>query len=541
MNLTTALAQQPVTRLQRIVASWRLAFDGPITSKQQLAELLAKHIGNSRVISSLPQLDRGCLALLYHLAGLPQQNTLSRQQVAAIYGKRLPPDEVWQITARLAAAGVLLPVDNDAYYLPSSVRQAFLGDAHSMQLLLGRLNLTQLRSIALKLGVTAAGQWKQDEVLAALHGLLVDPKTLADVRAELSPEAQLILAEALRTQGRPPLQALLRPLPPERRNVVAGQWSWYGHEYGRASNGLVELQQYGLLFPIYSGWGSTVAMPTEVRWALESNEQSLPHLLSPCLQSYQGNDFVAHPSWPADAVRALVFLEQQRPARLKSGGFSKQALRKLAQGLTIQQPEYAGFIISFLLWSGAAVVRQQTFAPVPDADRWLRSLAVAPTDVARELWLTNPYWLEASDNPLTLDYFYGASLLLPLRMAVFELVATIPPGGATTATFLDLLDFQQPTSTASAPPGAVVDMLRAMQWLGLLELAGEPLAGLRPAARARLATKDAPAYASTKFVVQPNLEIVAPPDLELTLLRCLLRFTDGAAATGATVARLTQD
>ncbi|MDE3077888.1 MAG: helicase-associated domain-containing protein, partial [Chloroflexota bacterium] len=139
---------------------------------------------------------------------------------------------------------------------------------------------------------------------------------------------------------------------------------------------------------------------------------------------------------------------------------------------------------------------------------------------------------------------YGSAALTALR-STLPWAAAMPSAGASLDSFRALVEFLRPAIVSSLEqevdwPATFDRLVASLHWLGLIQRSVGSPPTVRPAQllEALFGPTTQPARVDS-FVVQPNLEIVAPPNLNLVVLRQLLQLAEGPAVAGAIVVRLT--
>ncbi|MDE3077355.1 MAG: hypothetical protein KGJ86_18210, partial [Chloroflexota bacterium] len=349
MNLTEALAHQPVERLRQIVSQRRIVFRSQVKDRGELIDGLAQVLGaNAHPWNVLSLLDRAELHLLRTLAKTSGE-IVDGRQLRNAFPNGMPKDELRRIVASLGDKGMLLPVNNDQYYLPRPISRAFASEGNSTNLrsCLLQLQVSQLQQLCAQFNCPAQPARKND-LVDRLCTALSRPATAKALVEALPAPARKLFDVLFAASGPLTVDRLLQEVPRDRRSHVRYYWQWGPYTYmGVGDNELVQIQRSGLAYaPNGPRLPTLLVIPDEIRWAVQGRpEQSIAQFLPPSAETpAAGTTFRSHDTLLPDIVRALVFLQQERPEALKSGGFPKQALRKLSQKLTVTDVNYGGFV-----------------------------------------------------------------------------------------------------------------------------------------------------------------------------------------------------
>ncbi|MFI5270330.1 MAG: hypothetical protein ACHQ7M_23365 [Chloroflexota bacterium] len=233
-----------------------------------------------------------------------------------------------------------------------------------------------------------------------------------------------------------------------------------------------------------------------------------------------------------------MFLEHEQPGVLKSGGFPKQALRKLSQCLTLPDAAYAGFLLAGLLELGLVDGWGSRYLPTPAADDWMELGGPARAKAWGDKWLANRHWCESVEDSFRMGQFGYGSAAVRLRQVLPPLCLQVPSSGVSLASFRAVVEFIVPRGVSDVEQSSDWDnafarFMRSLRWMGLVQVSDGPDAAIRPGRALALMFGAVPgAEPAQELVVQPNLEIIAPPNLALPALRQLLRFADASTAAG---------
>lgn len=259
--------------------------------------------------------------------------------------------------------------------------------------------------------------------------------------------------------------------------------------------------------------------------------------------------------WPPALVLADLLLDRAAddpiPA-LKSGGIGVRAVRALAKDLDVPAAT-VGTVLQLLVdlgLLGTRVVGRRrhpgrrpddvdlAFAPTDLLDGWREAAAVARWRVLLDGWTESLRLDEAGGLPdrVTIGPTYDAPPVDSRRTGLLGSLLALPAGcGVDRGPLAAWLAFQRPLlGLADALDGLVA----ALRLLGLVPEAGP--VGITDLGRQVLG--DGPVdllpATETTVVVQADLTVIAPPDLDLDLLRRLRRWTVEESAAGARVLRL---
>ncbi|MDE3077828.1 MAG: hypothetical protein KGJ86_20595, partial [Chloroflexota bacterium] len=153
MDLSEALARQPVEDLREIVSQRGIVFGSQVRDRGELVAALAQALGtNTQPWTILSRLDRAELHLLRTLAKASGE-TVSGRHIREAFPNGMPKNELKRVVGGLGAKGMLLPVANDQYYLPRPVSRVFTSDrtASSLRSCLLQLQVSQLQQLCTQL------------------------------------------------------------------------------------------------------------------------------------------------------------------------------------------------------------------------------------------------------------------------------------------------------------------------------------------------------------------------------------------------------
>jgi len=491
------------------------------------------------------ELDRASIHLLYALAWHAGEEVTTADLQAA-FPPDMPAEDVDAVGFQLALTGLLLPLGQGRYYLPKIVPQSFRSQGESLRWRLEHLPFDQLQIMVGSLGLQLAARDRSADMIDGLYAALSQAATVHRAVAELDANARHTLDLVVR-YGRPiSVQHLIDQLPPELHAALNAGWRWRGaagrHE--PTPNPLVALQRLGLAYvPLETmSYLPSLTVPEEIARHLRKPGEASWYIVPPLLPPVSEAPFVAHRALLPDMVRALTYLEQERPAVLKGGGFPKQAWKRLGKRLSVTEEAYAAFLVAMLLDLGLAGTGAGYFLPAPEADEWLRREAAAQARSVAQRWSLSLRWDEAEEECFRFNRYLGP--MTDLRLLLPPLFARVPSAGVTLVSLRELLEFIRPVLVADVAsardwPGVFRRVLRSLHWLGLVEMAEGAEPAFRPGRYLPTLEEDVPWPVETGFVVQPNREIVALPDIALPQLRQLLRFAEGPAADGAIVLQIT--
>lgn len=270
------------------------------------------------------------------------------------------------------------------------------------------------------------------------------------------------------------------------------------------------------------------------------------------------------PSLLQDLATVIATIDRKRPRVLKKGGIAKAELREV-KGVCRgdHDPGYPLFLMLFAEGAGLVTVQSGAWRLAPDAGKILSR----DTRVVRDVyafWQETDYWNEwTEDRPGSDSKQARMDELKTLRAEILEGLRRCPEDQwvSYTSFYEHLIKSSEAFQAHAEHPGSgrslasggttadelLRRMLRgALYWLGVVRL-GAPSAFSKPLARAGKAAfqvtkagasllhrgkasviKDALPTSSknARVVIQPNLEILSPPDLPLSRYLTLFSFSD---------------
>jgi len=530
------------------VSNRRLFFTRPLLDRASLTKALAAALSAARAYQSLDwELDRAEIQLLSSLAFRRLEEAVFPDLMAA-FPVGMPPAEVKEVVNRLANLGLLLPLADGRFYLPASARQAFAPEGFDLRQWLELCTVEHLKAMARHMKCQAPAVIRKAELIRLIYEALRDGPSIRRIVTGLTLEARSILDLLVADSEPPSVKELQRRLPERLRAEAVIDYPWQGYDdaYGRKANAASLLQKVGLLYVHRSSYatGGVLVVPQEVRQALRVATVMASWYVQPQVQQVAvGAPYRAHSALLPDLVRALTFLEQERPAALKGGGFPKPALKKLAQRVTLPDPDYASFLTAMLFELGLAAFANGCFLPTDGDGAWLDQDRLEQLRSVAHAWRGSGRWNEWQVDSFLPSRYPGDAPAL--RGVLPSLCQSLPPDGVTVASLRELMEYVRPVVTNAIGqegdwPSACGRMVKCLHWLGIAKLAAGAEPALAPGwGLPALLDRDGSAAVENGFVVQPNREIIAPPDINLAVLRQLLRLGEGAAVDGAIVLQLT--
>lgn len=364
----------------------------------------------------------------------------------------------------------------------------------------------------------------------------------------------------------------------QRNQLYSYDWAKRWH-LGNPRNPVEELLARGLLvFDGAVGWGyGHILVPGNVLAVLTGR----PLFAGGAAQTPEwvtlaaaGTPVRRHDSLCRDVAYLMGFLGRTDAVRTSKGNIHRTVLKSLAKGLSVPSPEYAGFVYALARESDliGPQGRSAFYEVTEQGIAWLDLSLGEQLRTLYEVWRVQTTWLENSEDPLTESTpFYdsddtrafrdcGASLLRELHEQQPERLASIRSLAAR-AEFRWWVRF--PSGRGAADEKASTDegetqtssqrllerlFVGSLHWLGLTEVvdAGKSGAFIRLSDRglAVLGSGDAEtmddSHTVDRFIVQPNLEIFAPPNLSPRLLYRLFRIAEPSSRAGS-ILSLTSD
>jgi hypothetical protein len=578
MNITIALQNLPLERLREIVRR-RLtsAREVPrIADRPSLIGFLANVLSDRNSIHrALSQTDLLQLRVLIHT--IVEGGSVSLEALTQIAG---PGSE-----ERLKAAVDGLEALGLAFwhgrgvgniFVPNAVRQFTPLPAPLRNLLapsLDRYNLATLTHIAKTLGVEPPRQVGKNGFVHAIVRELASERSLQARVDSLSPEVRRVLGYVVRSGGAAGLADLGQQLDSRHRNQLytydwSSRWS-----QGTPRNAVEELLARGLLvMEGQVGWGyGRLVIPGDVLTLLTGRSLlgDLPN--APTWDTIPGDQGSVrrHDTLVRDVTYLLAYLGRNDAARTAKGLIHRSVLKSVAKGLTVPSAEYAGFVYALTREAGLASPQgKHGFYDITGAGfAWLELPHEEQLRSLYDVWRTQAVWAEIAPEPLVDDrsfyhfddaraYRACAVTLLsdlgrerPGEMASLDSLADVAryrwwsrfPSDASGEEGQGVLnqadeEGEGDEEAGRAGSGVLVRLFRSLISLGLAQQIvdghGRPTHyGLSEVGRRVTLGEEAetPHPAVESFIVQPNLEVYAPPNLSPRLLYRLYRITEPAS------------
>ncbi len=572
-EIADALARLSDAQIVRVTAARRLQ-PGQIRGvdatmrRTILAAQLTAMPGIQIALAGLSRRDLAVQQAVWHYGPLTADRLIERlRQYTGVSQVRASlqrlEDLLLVIPAEAPAGAIAVPAAIGA------VLMGRLGGAHPAQQTLEALNSDTLAAICAGMGLTPAKPRKQERLQAILAALKDGERVRREVTA-LSKEERELFQGVLELGGTVDGWSLVQRFP-----NAAGRNRYYGYELRLTPQALrdnpgplLSLQARGLLLPYGGEWASSFTVVDEVLQALVP-----PLALSPA-------DF-AEPAFappPPEAVPAggqpaplldlaecLHFVDETHPALTQRGLFPRPAIKRLARQLGVSDPAYADLLAALALRlrlvEGTAGLKVR---PKRAAELLERS-EIEGRAALLEAWKELPGWRDDRDEGLDrgeAQFEIGRDE----REAALAQLQALPDEGTSLASFAARLAFVAPIRFGAAGVYAVVGgdsisperfargFLRTLAWLGLVEplqRSGTPgtppeAVGLRltPAGRVLLrgeAAAEAEIPPRTeRIIVQPTLDILAPPNIAPTVYLRLRDLADLRGATGMRTLTLTR-
>jgi hypothetical protein len=578
-DMTVGLAALPPDRLRAVMLA--RGIDPGIYRRQSAANAAAIVAGRlalaQSVVAALAALSARELATLQALWQLGP--TLERSRIARLFAEVLSGADLAATLNRLETLALLLPTDDSdtTLFVPAAVRGVLAGNNSTPRpaaaLFHGTSSAT-LGRIAEELDIEPVPKRKEDR-LAAVVEALQQREVVQRQLAALSEQEREIFAFVVRRGGLAEPNRITQRFP-----YAAGPRPPYTYGYGDdvflrgEGRGdlapMLRLQARGLLVPYPSGYPSQLAIPDEVLAA-----QFPTYELNPA--DFVEPPFVAPPpgAQPAGAIAspvldlldALQYASEVNLTLTKSQRLPKPPRAKLAKLLPVADPSYADFLLAVAI--AGDILRAKPDGKLNERAKDLDALLALDDRDSRaamlEFWLALTTWYDPGDDPyLRVDSGTAIGTSPSERGIVLRLLTALPQDGATLPSIVARLRYSQPRYFAvddgglapyvygepPTPLGLLLGVLRVFAWLGLAEpltLAARPgesaaVVGLRLTELGRdiLATElqtrpyrtVVPVPRTDRIVLQPTLEILAPPNIQPRVYRDLRRFADLSSAAG---------
>jgi len=574
MSFARVLYELPTERLREIVRRRAATLRGipRIDDKRALARFLAEALSlHSSVIAALNNTNllelRTLLFLILHEGEVPFAEVV--KAVGEEHRARLEA-----AVEGLEANGLALRTVQEGHpvlFVPGAVRERAplpLPLRYRLPHALQKYDAATILHLYECLALPQSEALNHATRIAAIVRELTDPERLRARVARLSKGAQETLEFVMRQNGVTTLTDLASRLEARHRNQLLS-FGWNQHwKQGKPRNPVEELLAQGLLVMESSvGWGyghllipgdlmgTLLGQPLLGDWTLAEPEwETIPASSTPISR---------HETLARDIAYLLGYLGRTDAARTGKGIMHRSVFKTLARGLTVPTPHYAAFVYALSREADliAAQGRNNLYNVTRQGLAWLEQSPETQLNGLYDVWRNQTAWAESCADPLAdATVYYNAetirayrdcarSLLTDLarerpdELASFRSLAArarfrwwsrfpaIPPPGAE--------DNTEDTDNSEADSPTTLTLLHrlcaeSLYWLGLTEIRqnarGVPThVRLSPLGRRRLLGEEENAAAipvSESFIVQPNLEIYAPPNLAPRLLYRLFRITN---------------
>lgn len=533
-----------------------------------LAAQLTAMPGIQLALAELTRRDLAVLQAAWHFAPLTADRLVERLRqygtVANVRASLQRLEDLLLVMPAEAPAGALA--------VPAAIGAVLmgrLGGAHPAQQTLDSLTSDTLAAICAGMGLVPAKPRKQERLQAVLAAIKDGDRVRRTVAA-LSKEERELFQGVLELGGTVDGWSLMQRFP-----NAAGRNNYYGYELRLTQQALrdkpgplISLQGRGLLLPYGGEWASSFTVVDEVLQAL------IPPL------ALSAADF-AEPAFgppPAEAVPAggqpaplldlaecLHFVDETHPALTQRGLFPRPAIKRLARQLGVNDPAYADLLAALALRLKLVEGNAGLKVRPKRAAELLERPEIEGRSALLEVWKELPGWRDDRDEGLDRGEAQFEIGRGERELALAQL-RTLPEAGASLASFAARLAFVAPIRFGALGAYAVLagdsvsperfarGFLRTLAWLGLaepLQTGGTPgtppeTAGLRLTPVGRVLLRgEAAAEAeipprSDRIIVQPTLDILAPPNIAPTVYLTLRDLADLRSATGMRTLTLTR-
>jgi hypothetical protein len=413
---------------------------------------------------------------------------------------------------------------------------------------LGVFSIEDLRELATRRGLllSESALKARQTLVRSLAGSLERYDSVYGILGRLNEAELAVLQSLLREKGQPGVSAL-----------CAGAKA----DPAQAQRVLDSLRLWGLVFP--EGDWEHIVIPNQTRMAAQYlQSRPLPaggaalDLVPPPLKTVPGARCDARPaSFSRDVAEYLARLARSRYRLTQAGRVNRRDLKAMEPAFAVQTAGYSTFLY---MLAGTlqlmAATREEGLLMVPeDADAWLAQAEMVRAQTTAAAWvMLRGYPETVAGQPE--DYDYVPLHIVEQRSRVLQLVRGLEFGPAVTVESLARrlvwaapLSFQQWDAARDAGESAA-RMLRSLYWLGLLAVddAERPRhAHLTPLGARTFGCEDpsTPALVpeESRFFVQPNAEVFAPPNLSPRTLFHLRRITGEKKGGAAGMFPLTAD
>ena len=416
---------------------------------------------------------------------------------------------------------------------------------------------------------------RREYIVRRIRHELLDPNKLARHLSRLEDQQREIFDFVIECGGRTSMGAIFRRFgdcDPVRRGMERLLWR----------NPLICCSDYNR--PALS---REVVIPTDVyhiaQSTLEKRTRSPRQLLHELLRAEVAEPKISKNNGAHILRDIAVFLGsvlRVRPRVLKKGGMGRNDLKKMFPFFVTERNSlYAEFILLFCEQTGLVVETERIWRVGPKAREWLKTRDQSLRNLF-EFWLHTSYWSEgnADRNLRYSSQNHPKGDIEEKRTAVLETLSACTPGRwieydrfcqllMKRKEFLDA--FYGPRSGHSYRPGTLLsgaELIRrivseSLYWIGVLEIGNPdafqretPPEGGNPDEVGAVKISELGHFllgedptpfpergVEKRFMVQPNMEIVVPPNLEETFYLDLCRFADIESVDVMTTFSLSMD
>src|SRR5579859_1585451 len=572
-EIAGALARLPAAELDRITEARGLQlgqFGGVDLSTRRavLATQLVAVPGIQLALAELTHRDLAVLRAVWQLGPLTAERLIERlRQHADVSLLRAALQRLRELLLVIPAAA-----PHDALAVPAAIGAVLmgrLGGARPAQQVFEALNSDTLGVICAAMGLTPAKPRKQDRV-QALVAALKDGERLRKEIAALPPDERDVFQGVLDAGGTVDAYSLLQRFP-----KAAGRNSYYGYELRLTQNAwrgnpgpLMTLQGRGLVVPYGGDWASSFTVVDEVLQALvpplslSAADFAEPVFAPPPAEARPAG---GQPAPLLDLAECLHFIDETRPALTQRRLFPRPAIKRIARQLSLNDAVYADLLATLALQlklldgNAGLKVRPKRVAELFEQPE------IEARSALLEGWKELRGWRDDRDEGLDrgeAQFDIGREE----RETALEQIRTLPDTGAALVSYAARLAFAAPlrfggTGTRALLPGDIPSpekfargFLRTLAWLGLaepLQTSGTPgtppdtvALRLTPAGRVLLRGESAAEAElpprTDRIIVQPTLDILAPPNVAPSLYLALRDFADLRGAPGMRTLTLTR-
>ena len=571
-TLPTARLREIVQRRARTIRSIPRFGD-----KRHLCEFLAEALSAPASIGeALESTDRLQLQIL--TLAIVEGGTVTFDALVARVGEEAR-ERVWTAVNALESLGLVVLThilvtshalgSDRAVFVPAPVRTHMplpLPLRRMLPSALENYDATTIGVIYQTLGLPSSEATTRAARIERITELLTDTERLREITASLGDAETSMLEYVMQRGGAVTLSEIALRLDSRQRNqLYSYDWArrWY---HGKPRNAVEELLARGILvFDGAVGWGyGHILVPGNVLSALTGRPLFSGGAVElPAWENLpaEGAAIHRHESLCRDIAYLMGFLGRTEATRTAKGTIHRNVLKSLAKGLTEPTVEYSSFV--YALAREADLIGPQgrgAFYDVTEQgiawldlplDQQLRSLY--------EVWRGQAAWSENSPDPLNDSTpFYAADDTRALReygvALMRELYTEKPDELASIRSLAGRAEFRwwsrfEPAETdedeTAQESGAAENYLSrllagSLYWLGLIEKAeanGTVFVRATDRGAVTLGFREpgpAPEHQTVdRFVLQPNLEIYAPPNLAPNLLYRLFRIAEPSSRAGS--------